>query len=166
LVDLGIIAAAPTRFLAAGMGDALATWFEARSCDRTLSPNECGGYGTLVGLHIARVCYETVMKYGAAAKVASERHIATPALDHFVEANILLSGIGYESAGLAAAHAIHDGLTALGEAYAFYHGEKVAFGFWPDSSPQTHPGRNLQPFSPFVRKSAADHACRYRFGKR
>jgi glycerol dehydrogenase len=128
LVDVGIIAAAPTRFLVAGMGDALATWFEARSCDRTQSPNECGGYGTMVGLQIAKLCYETLVKYGEAAKVASERHIVTPALDHIVEANILLSGIGFESAGLAAAHAIHNGLTALAETHSYYHGEKVAFG--------------------------------------
>jgi glycerol dehydrogenase len=128
LVDVGIIAAAPTRFLVAGMGDALATWFEARSCDRTQSPNECGGYGTMVGLHIAKLCYETLVQYGEAAKVASERHIVTPALEHIVEANILLSGIGFESAGLAAAHAIHNGLTALGETHSFYHGEKVAVG--------------------------------------
>ncbi len=67
LVDVGIIAAAPTRFLVAGMGDALSTWFEARSCDRTHSPNECGGYCTMTGLHIARLCYETLLSYGAAA---------------------------------------------------------------------------------------------------
>ena len=128
LVDVGIIAAAPTRFLVAGMGDALSTWFEARSCDRTQSGNECGGYSTLAGLHIAKLCYETLLAYGMAGKVASERHLVTPALDHIVEANILLSGIGFESAGLAAAHAIHNGLTALAETHSFYHGEKVAFG--------------------------------------
>ena len=43
LVDTGVIAEAPPRFLISGMGDALATWFEARSCDRTQSVNECGG---------------------------------------------------------------------------------------------------------------------------
>ena len=128
LVDVGIIAAAPTRFLVAGMGDALSTWFEARSCNRTQSMNECGGYSTMVGLNIAKLCYETLLTYGAAAKVASERHIITPALDHIVEANILLSGLGFESAGLAAAHSIHNGLTALAETHSFYHGEKVAFG--------------------------------------
>lgn len=128
LVDMGIIAAAPTRFLVAGMGDALSTWFEARSCERTQSANECGGYGTTVGFHIARLCYETLLAYGVAAKVASERHIVTPALDHIVEANVLLSGIGFESAGLAAAHSIQNGLTALAETHSFYHGEKVAFG--------------------------------------
>jgi glycerol dehydrogenase len=128
LVDVGVIAAAPTRFLVAGMGDALATWFEARSCDRTQSVNECGGYGTTVGLGIAKLCYETLLAYGPAARIASERHVVTPALEHIVEANILLSGIGFESAGLAAAHAIHNGLTALPEVHAYYHGEKVAFG--------------------------------------
>mgnify|MGYP000424136318 CR=1 FL=1 len=56
LVDVGIIAAAPTRFLVAGMGDALSTWFEARSCDGTQSPNECGGISTRAGLNIARLC--------------------------------------------------------------------------------------------------------------
>ncbi|HPB30288.1 MAG TPA: glycerol dehydrogenase [Candidatus Sumerlaeota bacterium] len=128
LVDVGIITAAPTRFLVAGMGDALATWFEARSCVRTQSPNECGGHCTTVGLHIAKLCYETLLTYGTAARIASERHVVTPALEHIIEANILLSGLGFESAGLAAAHAIHNGLTALAETHSFYHGEKVAFG--------------------------------------
>ncbi len=128
LVDVGIIAAAPSRFLVAGMGDALSTWFEARSCERTHSPNVCGGYGTVAGFGIARLCYDTLLSYGVAAKVASERHLVTPALERIIEANILLSGIGFESAGLAAAHAIHNGLTALVETHAFYHGEKVAFG--------------------------------------
>ena len=128
LVDVNIIAAAPTRFLVAGMGDALSTWFEARSCERTKSENECGGHCTMVGLHIAKLCYETLLKYGRTAKLANESHIVIPALEHIIEANILLSGLGFESAGLAAAHAIHNGLTALAETHSFYHGEKVAFG--------------------------------------
>lgn len=128
LVDVAIIAAAPTRFLVSGMGDALSTWFEARSCDRTQSANECGGYATTAGLGIAKLCYEILLTHGAAAKLASERHLVTPALERIIEANILLSGIGFESAGLAAAHSIHNGLTALAETHSFYHGEKVAFG--------------------------------------
>jgi len=128
LVDTAIIAAAPVRFLVAGMGDALATWFEARSCVRTQSKNECDGYCTIVGLEIAKLCYETLLGDGMAAKIANDNRIITPALERIVEANILLSGIGFESAGLAAAHAIHNGLTVLSETHAFYHGEKVAFG--------------------------------------
>lgn len=128
LVDVNIIVASPTRFLVAGMGDALATWFEARSCERTQSENECGGLCTTVGLSIAKLCYEAVLTYGAAAKAANEARLVTPALERIVEANILLSGIGFESAGLAAAHSIHNGLTALAETHSFFHGEKVAFG--------------------------------------
>jgi glycerol dehydrogenase len=45
-----------------------------------------------------------------------------------VEANTLLSGIGFESGGLASAHSVHNGLTALHETHTYYHGEKVAFG--------------------------------------
>lgn len=128
LVDLNIIAKAPARFLVAGMGDALATWFEARSCSATQSPNSCGGLSTLTGLSLAQLCYETLLKYGHAAKISAERQVITPALEHIVEANILLSGVGFESGGLASAHSIHNGLTVLPETHRFYHGEKVAFG--------------------------------------
>lgn len=128
LVDMTVMAKAPVRFLVAGMGDALATWFEARSCERTLSPNVCGGYSTMTGLNLARLCYDTLLRYGPVAKIANENHVVTPALYHIVEANILLSGIGFESSGIAAAHSVHNGLTALSETHAYFHGEKVAFG--------------------------------------
>jgi len=128
LVDTELIAKAPVRFLVAGMGDALSTWFEAKSCHDTQSENECGGLSTLTGLHIARLCYETLLEYGAAAKIDAERHMITPAFEKIVEANTLLSGVGFESGGLASAHAIHNGFTALDETHAYYHGEKVAFG--------------------------------------
>ncbi|HQN17807.1 MAG TPA: glycerol dehydrogenase [Syntrophobacteraceae bacterium] len=141
LVDTEIIVKAPVRFLVAGMGDALATWFEARSCSSTQSENACGGLSTMTGLNLARLCYDTLLQYGAAARIAAERQLITPALEHIVEANILLSGIGFESGGLASAHSIHNGLTALEETHAFYHGEKVAFGVLAglqltDASPQ------------------------------
>ena len=49
-------------------------------------------------------------------------------MEKIIEANTLLSGIGFESAGLAGAHAIHNGLTVLEGCHGMYHGEKVAFG--------------------------------------
>ena len=128
LADMNVIANAPARFLVAGMGDALATWFEARSCERTRSVNECGGLSTMAGLNLAKLCYDLILQYGVAAKTANENKIITPALYHVVEANILLSGLGFESSGLAAAHSIHNGLSALAGTHSFYHGEKVAFG--------------------------------------
>jgi glycerol dehydrogenase len=128
LVDTTVIAAAPVRFLVAGMGDALSTWFEARSCERSQSPNACGGYSTMTGLNLAKLCFDTLLCYGPSAKMACENNIVTPALNHIIEANILLSGIGFESSGLATAHSIHNGLSVLDETHSFFHGEKVAFG--------------------------------------
>jgi glycerol dehydrogenase len=68
------------------------------------------------------------MEYGAAAKLAVDRKAVTPAVERVIEANILLSGLGFESGGLAAAHAIQDGLHALAGTENVLHGEMVAFG--------------------------------------
>jgi len=128
LVDTDIIAKAPTRLLVSGMGDALATWFEAEACSFTKAPNMPGGEGTSAALALAKLCYDLLLEYGLNAKIACEAHAVTPALEKIVEANTLLSGLGFESSGLAAAHAVHDGLTVLEETHQFYHGEKVSFG--------------------------------------
>jgi glycerol dehydrogenase len=128
VVDTRVIAQAPVRFLVAGMGDALATWFEADACRQSHSPNECGGLGTLTGYSLARLCYDTILEYGVTAKASCEQKVVTPALAHVVEANTLLSGLGFESGGLASAHAIHNGLTQLPGTHDYYHGEKVAIG--------------------------------------
>lgn len=128
LVDTEILAKAPARFLVAGMGDALATWFEARACAASGSLNECGGVATNAGRQLARLCYDLLLEHGLQAMLDNEAGRISPAFEHIVEANILLSGIGFESGGLGAAHAIHNGLTELPEAHTYYHGEKVAFG--------------------------------------
>ncbi|MBI3929304.1 MAG: glycerol dehydrogenase [Armatimonadetes bacterium] len=128
LVDTTVIAQAPVRFLVAGMGDGLSTWFEADTCRRAFAPNQCGGIATLAGYQLARLCYDTLLEYGVSARAACEAGVVTPALEHVVEANTLLSGVGFECGGLAAAHSIHNGLTVLAATHHHYHGEKVAFG--------------------------------------
>ncbi len=128
LVDTEVIARSPVRLLVAGMGDALSTWFEADSCRRSRSRNQCGGQATGAAYALARLCYDTILEYGQSARLACEARVVTPALEHVVEANTLLSGLGFESAGLAAAHSIHNGLTRLKAAQHTYHGEKVAVG--------------------------------------
>ena len=82
----------------------------------------------MAGLNLARLCYDSLLLYGLDAKMACENHMVTPALEHIIETNTLLSGIGFESGGLATAHSVHNGLSALEETHSFYHGEKVAFG--------------------------------------
>jgi glycerol dehydrogenase len=68
------------------------------------------------------------LQEGVKAKIAAEQKVTSRALERIIEANTYLSGIGFESSGLAAAHAIHNGLTQLEDCHHFYHGEKVAFG--------------------------------------
>ncbi len=128
LVDTKIISQAPIRFLISGMGDALATWFEADSCQKSNAPNMTGKIGSMTAHALARLCYETLIEYGLMAKLSCEVNAVTPALEHIVEANTLLSGLGFESGGLASAHSIHNGLTVLEKTHKYYHGEKVAFG--------------------------------------
>ena len=128
LMDTSVVAAAPVRFLVAGMGDALSTWLEADSCRQAHAANQCGGVGTLTGYAIARLCYDTILEYGEAALAACRMKVVTPALSHVVEANTLHSGLGFECGGLASAHSIHNGLTQLAGTHDYYHGEKVAIG--------------------------------------
>lgn len=128
LLDTKIIAQAPVRFLVAGMGDALATWFESESARAKYAANMTGDIGSMAAYTLAELCYSTLLEYGVAAKEACEKGAVVPSLEHVVEANVLLSGIGFESGGLAAAHAIHNGLTALEQTHNYYHGEKVAYG--------------------------------------
>jgi len=71
---------------------------------------------------IAETCYKTLLEYGEAALASAEAGAVTPAFEHVVEANTLLSGVGFESAGLGAAHAVHNGLSELPECHKFYHG--------------------------------------------
>lgn len=128
LVDTQVIAQSPPRLLVAGMGDALATWFEAKTCVEGSIRNMRGGASTQSALALAELCYRTLLNDGAEALRAIETRVVTPALERLVEANTLLSGLGFESSGLAAAHAIHNGLTTAPPTHEFFHGEKVAYG--------------------------------------
>ena len=128
LVDTDVIAKSPARMLVAGMGDALATWFEARVCAAGGVKNMRGGASTRSALALAELCYKTLLADGVGALEALRAREATPALERLVEANTLLSGLGFESSGLAAAHAVHNGLTTAAGTHSYMHGEKVAFG--------------------------------------
>ena len=128
LMDTDIITKSPVRLTVAGMGDALATYFEARACKRSGATSCAGGKTTEAAMALAELCFNTLMDEGVKAKIALEAGVCTPAVEKVIEANTLLSGIGFESAGLAGAHAIHNGFTVLEECHHMYHGEKVAFG--------------------------------------
>ena len=130
VVDTGIVAAAPERFLVSGMGDAMATWYEARVClENPAAVTTVGARPTLASAAIGETCAETLFAEGVRAAAAVARSEVDESLEKIVEANTLLSGIGFESGGLAAAHGIAQSCTAIPRVHAEYlHGEMVAMG--------------------------------------
>lgn len=128
LVDTSVIAAAPARLLSAGMGDGLATYYEALACHRSGAANMASGAQPRLAMAAAELCRDTILEHGGAALAEHRAGAPGRAFEAVVEANILLSGLGFESGGVAAAHAIHHGLAELPETHHALHGEKVAFG--------------------------------------
>ena len=116
VADTEIIAHSPVRQLVSGMGDALATWFEADACYNSGALNNFGGRMTMAALAVAKLCLDTLLQYGREAKASCEKRRVTPALERIVEANILLSGLGFESGGVAVAHALSESLTLVASA--------------------------------------------------
>ncbi len=139
LIDTDIIVNAPVRLLVAGMGDALATYYEARTCveayrdnflktGSSMASSSMAMKATATSYGLAKLCREILFEYGIEAKLAAEKKQVTKAVDRIIEANRLLSGIGFESNGVATAHAVYCGFTALKNREHLFHGEYVAFG--------------------------------------
>lgn len=130
VVDTEIVAAAPERYLVAGMGDAMATWYEARVCLlNEAAITAVGARPTLASCAIGETCAHTLFEAGAAAAASVARKDVSAALEDVVEANTLLSGLGFESGGVAAAHGLAQSFTAVAVVRDnFLHGEMVAMG--------------------------------------
>ncbi|PPB49514.1 glycerol dehydrogenase [Arthrobacter pityocampae] len=150
LVDSQIVANAPAAFLAAGVGDALATWLEARATATSSSLTMAGGLPTLTGTALARLSWDVLWDNALPALDAVRDHLVTPAVEKVIEANTLLSGLGFESGGLAAAHAIHNGLTAAPQTHGLAHGQKVNIGSLTQLVLEGAPTQDIRDFIEFT----------------
>ena len=82
-----------------------------------------------------------MLQQGREARRDADAQRLSPAFEAVVEANTLLSGLGFESGGLAVCHALHAGLSSIPACHGAMHGEKVAFGVivqslvegWPEA---------------------------------
>lgn len=128
LVDTSVIANAPSRFIVAGIGDAIAKKFEAEQCALTGAYNFFGGLPTRTALTLCNSCYETIREFGVGAVRAVKQDKVDESLENTVEAAVLLSGLGFENGGLALAHSLTRGLSAQPDAAGALHGEIVAWG--------------------------------------
>jgi glycerol dehydrogenase len=127
LVDTQVIADGPARAFVAGIGEALPTWFAARATAQSYATTMAGGWQTTAASAVANGCWETLRCYAPEAVAAVRAHRVTDAVERVVEATTLLSGLGAENGGLAAAHAIRNGLATRPEMQACWHGELMAF---------------------------------------
>jgi glycerol dehydrogenase len=128
LVDTDLLARAPIRFLIAGIGSAIATWYEASACASGKRHN----LPTLGGMQAARLSYDTLLEYGETAIEDARQHNASLALQKVIDAIILFGGMvcgmGEDNCRWAAAHAVYNGLVALPAVKQALHGEIVAYG--------------------------------------
>ena len=128
LVDTEIIISAPERLFVAGLGDALATWFEVKACKRSGAMTLAGSTTSDIAYTLAQLCYKTLIECGRSALYAVQSGFVSDDFDRTVQAAVYLSGTGFESGGVSGAHAINDGFSACPEASHLYHGEIVGFG--------------------------------------
>jgi glycerol dehydrogenase len=130
VVDSGIIARAPLRQLVAGMGDAMATYYEAHTCFHNKRARSIiGARPTKTALAIAQLGAKILFEHGEDAVAAVKSVTINEALENVIEANILISGVGFESGGLAASHGVGDVFPAVSFVYQNYlHGEMIAMG--------------------------------------
>ncbi|WP_042216955.1 iron-containing alcohol dehydrogenase family protein [Paenibacillus borealis] len=127
VADTAVLAEAPRRYLASGIGDTLAKWYEVAL---NLQDGE-GGLDIQLSLHPARLALEIIGRSGEAACRQAETGASGEAFKEVVDAIIVLTGLaGTVGAGkrrALVAHAIHDSLTHLEETKSSLHGEKVGF---------------------------------------
>lgn len=129
LVEPKIILAAPKAYLLAGIGDTLAKWYEAV----VLSPEPQQLPLTVrLGLQTALAARDVLLNQSAAALAALERGELSQdfldVVDAIIAAGGMVGGLGERYTRVAAAHAVHNGLTVLPATSAFLHGTKVAYG--------------------------------------
>src|SRR5476651_316916 len=135
LVEPRIILAAPQEYLLAGIGDTLAKWYEAV----VLSPRpEQLPLTVRLGLNTALAIRDVLLTQSEAALQAQNQQQLSQdfldVLDAIIAGGGLVGGLGDRYTRIAAAHSVHNGLTALPQTDAFLHGSKVAYGILVQSA--------------------------------
>ena len=123
IVDYSLIATAPQRTLVAGIGDAIAKWYEA-----SVSSGHSTATMTIAAVQQARVLRDILFQKSASALENPQGEDWREVADATVLLAGVIGGIGGANCRTVAAHAVHNGLTHILEAHDALHGEKVAYG--------------------------------------
>lgn len=135
LVEPEIILNAPQEYLLAGIGDTLAKWYEAV----VLAPQpETLPLTVRLGINNAQAIRDVLLNSSEQALSDQQNHQLTQSFCDVVDAIIagggMVGGLGDRFTRVAAAHAVHNGLTVLPQTEKFLHGTKVAYGILVQSA--------------------------------
>ncbi|OLP18440.1 oxidoreductase [Leptolyngbya sp. 'hensonii'] len=123
ILDYDLIQTAPPRSLVAGIGDALAKWYEA-----SVSSGHSDQTLLIAAVQQARVLRDILFQKSLPAL----QDPGGPIWREVVDATVLLAGVigglGGAQCRTVAAHAVHNGLTHIAASHSSLHGEKVAYG--------------------------------------
>lgn len=123
ILDYDLILTAPKRTLVAGIGDAIAKWYEA-----SVSSGHCEQTLIIAAVQQARVLRDILLQHS----VEALQNPGSDTWQQIVDACVLMAGVtgglGGAQCRTVAAHAVHNGLTHIGTTHKTLHGEKVAYG--------------------------------------
>ncbi|MEH2060768.1 MAG: iron-containing alcohol dehydrogenase family protein [Nostoc sp.] len=122
ILDYELIKTAPQRTLVAGIGDAIAKWYEA-----SVSSGHLQDTLIIAAVQQARVLRDILLQKSAAALKEPGSEVWREVVDATVLLAGVVGGLGGAQCRTVAAHAVHNGLTHI-SGHGSIHGEKVAFG--------------------------------------
>ncbi len=123
ILDYGLVRTAPQRTLIAGIGDAIAKWYEA-----SVSSGNSSATLLISAVQQARILRDILFQKSAIALKQPDSDEWRDVVDATVLLAGVIGGVGGADCRTVAAHAVHNGLTHLLEAHDVLHGEKVAYG--------------------------------------
>ncbi|MCF2144929.1 iron-containing alcohol dehydrogenase family protein [Desmonostoc muscorum LEGE 12446] len=122
ILDYDLIKTAPQHTLVAGIGDAIAKWYEA-----SVSSGHLQDTLIIAALQQARVLRDILLQKSAAALQEPGSEVWREVVDATVLLAGVVGGLGGAQCRTVAAHAVHNGLTHI-SGHGSIHGEKVALG--------------------------------------
>lgn len=127
VIDADLLAQAPLNWLAAGIGDTLAKWYEYRAISDEHNLTGLAG----VARTNSALCFTQIEHFAADACLEVEQGKANNALEQVLDAIFLYAGltsIMSNGAHTGAAHALYEGFTVCSKTRHFPHGLLVGFG--------------------------------------
>lgn len=123
ILDYNLLQTAPKRTLTAGIGDAIAKWYEA-----SVSSADSTDTLTIAAVQEARILRDILLQKSLQALENPKSQTWKEVVDATVLLAGVIGGLGGANCRTVAAHAVHNGLTHLAECHHILHGEKVAYG--------------------------------------